>query len=302
MRYCVNCGNGYVSQSAFCSVCYSTPDVYDRVIDMSLAKFGHSPWETNNPPFGYKGEKAALVISLMISAGIALALGVISLGLFIGLIAVNILYLIINSIVQSRNIMRISNSNQKNIYNLARVAAFRLKVALPPIYVVQDQKYNAYTAGFFTHGFIVLHSSIIEELKPDEILFILGHELGHIKKYHTTWLTLLAPARVGSVRFVLAPLLNLIMNIWSVKAEYTADQAGFLVCKDVRTAVRTLLKLSSGSLIEKEVDIDAWIASTSSKKPTPIDVLQYLNTHPFLENRVRQLVHFAKSIDAKIIN
>ena len=151
--------------------------------------------------------------------------------------------------------IQVSKSNFGNIFKLAKIAAYRLKIPLPEIYITEEPQYNAYTMGFYKYGFIVINSSIARDFKPGELLFVIGHEMGHIRKYHTTWLNLLNPAKAGSSRFIFAPIMQIIFNIWSVKAEYTADQAGLIACKDINPAVTTLLKLAGGPNVEKEVDI-----------------------------------------------
>lgn len=180
------------------------------------------------------------------------------------------------------------------MFRLGKVAAYRLKLALAEIYVSQDPNYNAYTQGFHRYGFIVLNSGLVKDFQPPELLFVIGHEMGHIKRLHTTWLTLLNPARIGGGRFLLAPLMRTIFNLWSVKAEYTADQGGLIACIDVEAVSRALLKLSGGLAVDQEVDLHA-IDPVNEKWGVLHDLVEYLGDHPFLQNRVRHVVHYASS-------
>ncbi|ETW09903.1 hypothetical protein H310_00342 [Aphanomyces invadans] len=44
---------------------------------------------------------------------------------------------------------------------------------------------NAYLFGFFNNKRIVLYDTLLEQATQDEVVAILGHELGHWKKWHT---------------------------------------------------------------------------------------------------------------------
>ena len=46
---------------------------------------------------------------------------------------------------------------------------------------------NAYVVGFGTTNRIVLWDTTIEKLTPDEILFVMGHEMGHYVLHHIWW-------------------------------------------------------------------------------------------------------------------
>lgn len=104
------------------------------------------------------------------------------------------------------------------------------------------------------------------------------------------------PARAGSAKFILAPIMQIIFNVWSVKTEHTADQAGLIACKDINSASISLLKLAGGSTIEKEVDITKITSSREEKGENLSDMIEYIGTHPFIENRIRQLINFSSSL------
>lgn len=46
---------------------------------------------------------------------------------------------------------------------------------------------NAYVTGFGSSNRIVLWDTTIEQLKTDEILFVMGHEMGHYVLHHVWW-------------------------------------------------------------------------------------------------------------------
>ncbi|HSX12345.1 MAG TPA: M48 family metallopeptidase [Rhabdochlamydiaceae bacterium] len=50
------------------------------------------------------------------------------------------------------------------------------------------QKLNAYVVGFGTTNRIVLWDTTIREMDTDQILFVMGHEMGHYILHHNWWL------------------------------------------------------------------------------------------------------------------
>jgi Zn-dependent protease with chaperone function len=300
MRYCVNCSNAYEKLAAFCPECKSDQLIPDDFVESKLQQYKITLASRNDPLFGFPGEKTALVFSIAVVVLIAVILGTLSIGLFAALLFINIIAIKVSHIKTQKNMIRVSEHNFRDIYSLSKIAAFRVKIPLPEIYIMQEPDFNAYTIGIYKYGFIVINSSMINTFGPEEILFVLGHEMGHMKRYHTTWLNLLYPARAGAIKLIFAPLIQCIFNIWSVKAEYTADRAGLIACQELKPAVLCLLKLSGGANIEEEVDITRVINNRCDEK---IDILnsivEYFGNHPFIENRIKQLICFSEAMMSK---
>ena len=293
MNYCVNCGKEYDKPSGICLSCYSDQIIPNEVIDLELSGYKGKSRHPDGLNFGFPGEKAALTLSIIISVIIAIILGTVSFGLFFVILLINLMYQKINHLSSQKNMIRTSGNNFKNIFKLAKIAAYRLRLTLPEVYITEDPQYNAYTMGFYKYGFIVINSSMIRDFKPNELLFVIGHEMGHMKKFHTTWLNLMHPAKIGSASFLFAPIMQIIFNVWSVKAEFTADQAGLIASKNINSATISLLKLAGGPEVEKEVDIQKIINCQEGKDEILSGMVEYFGTHPFIENRIRQLINFS---------
>lgn len=293
MRYCVNCGTPYERPSPLCPKCHFDQRVPEELVDAALA----TPMtEGTTPAFRYPGEKAALVLSIMASVAVAVLLGVVSLGVFAILVILSLVDLKLSQVAFRRNMIPVSPTSFPVVHRLGKLAAHRLRVPLPEMYVTQDPTYNAYTRGFFRHGFIVLHSKLVEDFEPRELLFVIGHEMGHVKRLHSTWLTLLNPAAGAGARMLLAPLMRLIFNVWSVKAEHTADQGGLIASADPEGACRALLKTAGGAAAAREVDLKA-IQQAAEDPGALTSLVEYLGDHPFVRNRVTHAVRYAASRD-----
>jgi|SRR5579862_446071 len=104
------------------------------------------------------------------------------------------------------------------------------------------------------HPSVVVTSATLSFLTRDELLFALGHELGHIKaghlRYHTVAETirdsaeLLADMTLGISKILEGAAITPVLSSWVRRSELTADRAGYLACQDREVALRTILKFA----------------------------------------------------------
>ena len=135
----------------------------------------------------------------------------------------------------------------------------------PQLYVRQHPVPNAYT--FAMRGkqpFIVIHTSLIELLSPDETQAVIAHELGHLKCDHSVYLTLanLLTLAASQLPFaeVLVPTFQSQIMEWIRCAEFTCDRAALLVAQDARTVASLLMKLSGGSpSLSGQLNVEAFL-------------------------------------------
>ncbi len=171
----------------------------------------------------------------------------------------------------------------------------------------QTKKYNAYVNGFGVSQRIVLWDTTLQGMKEDEILFVMGHEMGHYRLGHIwqgiafTWIlsfallwvaariTGWAVGRFGE-RWGFAtlddaaslPLLSLVLTLlvfvaepatngYSRRVETQADIFGLEVTRDNDAAARAFLKLGS----------------QNKSNPEPSALVRWvLYSHPTLAERV----------------
>ena len=292
MRFCANCGERYEKPSRLCGRCAFDPETPEGIADLEV---GRLDWRRDDPRFGYPGERAALGLSIAIAIAIATVLGAASLGVFVVVVIVSLLDLTVAQVRLRKDAMTVTERNFAGVAKLAKLAAYRLRLRCPDVYVTQDPSYNAYTRGFARHGFIVVNSALVQDFTAGELLFILGHEMGHIKHFHATWLTLLSSAPSRGAGFLLAPLMQVIFGVWGVKCEYTTDQAGLIASGDVEVGVVALLKLGGGVAAGTEVDLTAIRETKPDEGKELSGLLEYAGTHPFTHNRVQHLLNYAAS-------
>jgi len=125
----------------------------------------------------------------------------------------------------------------------------------PELYVTLNPTPNAYTYGHKS-PFIVLTSGLIDLLGDEELAFVIGHELGHIKAGHVLY-TVLAQniatliSAVGQATLGIGALLGqglvVALHDWYRKAELTADRAGLLCVQDMDPCLKVFMKLAGGA-------------------------------------------------------
>ena len=98
------------------------------------------------------------------------------------------------------NCIKINKNNFPEIMDIYLEAASILDMKdIPELYFEDDININASAFGI-TKTFITLTKGAIDFLSNEELLFILGHELGHIKSRHTLY---------RLIAFELLPLVNI---------------------------------------------------------------------------------------------
>src|SRR5690606_14374038 len=116
------------------------------------------------------------------------------------------------------NAVEVSEKQFPEIYSIVVEQSNRLGLKyLPYVYLLQNGGVlNAFATRFFGANYVVIYSDVLEEAFEDNIetvRFIIGHELGHVKRMHMAKSVWLFPS------FII-PFLN---SAYSRACEYTCD-------------------------------------------------------------------------------
>lgn len=178
----------------------------------------------------------------------------------------------------------------------------------PELYLTQNPIPNAITAGT-EQTFIVLHSSIIDGYDEKDWLYVIGHELGHIKANHLLYKTVALVILIGlqAVKVPYADLLKIPLLEWLRKAELTADRAAALCVQDERICQSMHMKLASGARsMYGEMDLDEFIRQVDlyAERNDLMDILSKVfltlfveKDHPFPVFRAKELRQWMKGFD-----
>ncbi|MBC6436294.1 M48 family metallopeptidase [Nostoc sp. HG1] len=195
------------------------------------------------------------------------------------------------------------------IHSLLLEACRVLDVEPPQLYVRQNPVPNAYT--FAMRGkqpFVVMHTSLIELLTPEEVQAVIAHELGHLKCDHGVYLTLaniivLAAGQLPLGGVITQGLQAQILE-WVRCAEFTCDRAALLATQDPKTIMSVMMKLTGGSpSLANQLNLDAFIAQARAYDDVDkTEIGQLLKqmqtaqlTHPVPVLRAREIDRWASS-------
>ncbi|MEM9623024.1 MAG: M48 family metallopeptidase [Pseudomonadota bacterium] len=190
--------------------------------------------------------------------------------------------------------VRLSQTMAPQLHLTAAACQEKLSMDIPlELYVFPSPAYNAACvkpeAGRL---FIMFSSAILESFTPDEIRFVMGHELGHhLYNHHDI-----------PIGYILRgqnrpnPRLALALTSWSRYAEISADRAGAFCADDLPAVAHALFKLASGlsgnyatfsvdDFLRQVDEMQLEDANPGQNAPTE----DWFLTHPFSPLRVKAI-------------
>jgi Zn-dependent protease with chaperone function len=171
--------------------------------------------------------------------------------------------------------LRVTHDNFPEVHDMVREAGRVLDMSLEPeIYIQEGAHINALTAGV-ERPVVVLNAGCIDHLSADELFFVIGHELGHIKSGHVLYRQMgaLLPLLGELLSSVLGPLgvistmIEVALLNWQRMSELTADRAGLLACQNRDASISAMIKMAG--LPQKfydRVNVDDFIAQAHAFK------------------------------------
>lgn len=197
-----------------------------------------------------------------------------------------------------------------HLYDLLLEACNILDLDPPQLYVRQHPMPNAYT--FAMRGkqpFIVVHTSLIDLLTPEEVQAVIAHELGHLKCEHSVYMTLvnllvLLAGQVPNMGGAIAQGLQAQLLEWVRCAEFSCDRAALLATQNPRVVASVLMKLAGGSpSLASQLNLDAFLAQARAYDDisnTQLgELLKQMRTaeltHPVPVLRAREIDRWASS-------
>lgn len=179
---------------------------------------------------------------------------------------------------------------------LIEMSSARLQVEPVEVFIIPSNRLNAYTFGMDSPKAIVLYSPLFKIMDKDEIQFILGHEMGHVKLGHTVLNTLVGGlAGIPSSYGALA-IMELAFRWWNRACEYSADRAGVLACARPDKAISALVKLEAGPASLTQAGMQAAVQHIESEDDDILqNIAEIVATHPMVAKRVDEIRKFARS-------
>jgi Zn-dependent protease with chaperone function len=211
------------------------------------------------------------------------------------------------------NSVQATEKQYARVFELAMITAQRIGLTqVPAVYIEADRGYQSNTYGSEKDAFVNIGTFLPKLLNDRELMFVLGHEFGHLKCRHALWMTvslfLVGQARSsimseGILGVISNPLklieggVETVILSWMRVADLTADRVALLVCGDIALARRTLFLLYFKSRKElDEVNVDEWTKQQEAQASSMAKVSQMMaSSTPYLGLRLRALEEFYRS-------
>jgi Zn-dependent protease with chaperone function len=122
---------------------------------------------------------------------------------------------------------------------------------MPAVYLGESPYMNAMTTGV-REPVIVVQSALLDQMNDDELLAVVGHELGHLHSdhplYHSVASALVfgGSAASSGVRLLSLPIQRVLLR-WLRHSELTADRAALLASRDIRACIGIMLTFAGGN-------------------------------------------------------
>ena len=183
-----------------------------------------------------------------------------------------------------------------DLFRLINEGAQKLQPGQIEVYIAPSPSLNADTFGLSSPKVVVLYSALFQVMDSDELLFILGHELGHVALGHT-WLNSLVGGMAGIPSpWAAAALLSMAFLWWNRTCEFSADRAGLLACGKPNKAISALVKLEAGLNASTSKDLELAYLRIDAEDDTFLGSLsETFGTHPMLIRRIQQIRQYASS-------
>lgn len=190
------------------------------------------------------------------------------------------------------NAVKVNQNQFPDIHKIITEQSNQLNIKkTPDVYILQSGGLlNAFATRFIGNDYLVLFSDIVEEAYDtsyEALEFIIGHELGHIKRKHMLKSFILFPSMI-------IPFLNL---AYSRACEYTCDSIGASL--QPKGALPGMLILTTGKSIWKKTNVDEFIQQGKTERGFWSWFAEKTSTHPKMTKRVDRLYEATKEAATK---
>ena len=188
------------------------------------------------------------------------------------------------------NGVRVGPNQYPELDAMAENFSSRMGIRRPEVFVVQQTLWNAFAARMVGNDIVVLYSGAIDSLliggRPEDLGFLLGHELGHHAAGHLQ----LAHRMLRLAFFV--PFLP----AWHRRTmELSCDRLALAACGDASIAVRGLLSMTVGTTMASKTSVPAALEQWQQvRRQTGVSLHTLYSWYPHHLWRIESIVRSAE--------
>ncbi len=191
---------------------------------------------------------------------------------------------------------KVTDRNFPVLYNaLAETCNILDILPIPELYLFRGTGHiDSYAKGV-EKPVVGINLEAMEWLSPDELMFLLGHEVARIKGKYLAYQQManvmpILKNIIGVTTFGMGGFaangLEIALYNWMIMSKFTVDRAGLLACQDINVAMTTLMKLGGlpSEYLNKET-IDDFVMQARSFELNKLDSLNKVaKTLSFMEH------------------
>ena len=233
-----------------------------------------------------KKEKEYFVIALIISFCAWVLISLTIFGLVIAL-GIAVLIWLGNGLLVAQlksDCIRIDEKQLPALYRIFQDVCQKLNLRdIPQLYVLQAGGFlNAFALRHSGREFVVVYSDILEAygVDSDEMRFLLGHEIGHLRSRHILKNIILFPG-------LMLPLLG---SAYSRACELSCDRYGAFATQNIEGTFRAMMVLSGGKYSGKLMDAQAFSEQSKLQRGFFVSWYELISGYPTLSQRVAYLI------------
>ncbi len=138
---------------------------------------------------------------------------------------------------------------------------------------------NAFAVRFSGKNYIAIYTEVFSLINSDldAVKFVIGHELGHVKRMHMS-------KRFWTFPSSIIPFLG---SAYSRRCEYTCDNIGSLFAGG--KAQDGLVLLAAGRDLYKQVDVADYVEEAKANYTAAVKFVGLFMSHPYLPKRLKNL-------------
>jgi Zn-dependent protease with chaperone function len=209
--------------------------------------------------------------------------------------------------------VRVTDKQCARVHNLVREGCVALDIPeMPEVFITTVYNPNGFTFGIKKYT-LILTTGLLDLLTEDELRFVIGHELSHIKCNHMMYKTLLylltfVGAEIFGFFFKVAAItflpLEMKLRSWERKAEFSCDRGGLLVVQDPNVAQTALVKLAGASKsLLSSVNMEEILKQADELKDMDEEMFvramkiyhNMFRSHPFPIIRIKEMHNWSQS-------
>lgn len=155
------------------------------------------------------------------------------------------------SIIYKGSYLKVSESQFDDVYEILKEACRLIHLEdIPDLYIFPGSGIEAFAFGS-ENPIILISRRTVDWLEKEELLGLIGHQVGHIKSGHMLYQdmikilptlgNLISTGTLGMGKLVSQAIEKGLIQ-WGLISDFTADRAGLLTCQDLDVYLKLLMK------------------------------------------------------------